>query len=169
MDDDRFKAWVTTQENPREILVALGFHPKTVQAVLAGRYKPGRKMLKALGLVSVPPPPGASYETLEEFLGAVPDPEAEIVRILGCSPRHAMGIIRGVKVPPQSLLDALGIKSVKRTIGTPPKAVLLARSRYLQKIGREMVEEMEAALGETESTRRWKETLSGWGESSWKG
>jgi hypothetical protein len=161
---DRFKALVSESgaETVKELLIKAGFASATVQRVLAGKQTPGRRILGVLGLVSDPEPLGPVYESLEAFFGSVADPVVEVMRILDCTKNHAIGVVRGIKVPPKKLLDALGVKSTRRTVNTQPKTVLLARNRYLQRLGNELLKEVAE---DSEAARAWNEAWAAW-ESS---
>lgn len=103
------------------------------------------------------------FDTFSDWMGSVSDPVRSIMDALGCSYNHAIGVVRGLKVPAKRLLIALRIRENRRTLGTPPKAVLMARGGFLRKIVAEMLAELEdAGRGDSEPARAYREAVSTW-------
>ena len=161
---EAFRAWIESDpDGARVILSRKGLHRDTINRLIRGSQAPGKKLVLDLGLIVPDQAPEPIFDTFTDWMGSVSDPVRSIMDALGCSYNHAIGVVRGLKVPAKKLLIALRIRENRRTLGTPPKAVLMARGGFLRKIAAEMLAELEdAGRGDSEPARAYREAVKTW-------
>lgn len=161
---EAFRAWIESDpDGAKVILSRKGLHKDTISRLIRGSQAPGKKLVLDLGLICPDQTQEPIFDTFDAWMGSVSDPVRSIMDALGCSYNHAIGVVRGLKVPAKRLLIALRIKENRRTLGTPPKAVLMARGGFLRKLAAEMLAELEdAGRGDSEPARAYREAVSTW-------